>query len=382
MRSRADSWGASLTAKPGGHPSRSLHWPADDPERRSAALAKYRRKRDQTPFTATAQWDLAVWCDRQGLKPEATAHYSAVTRIDPSQGDAWRKLGYHLYRGVWMDAARIDAEKAEIKRQVAADRQWGPVFAKVRLQLAKPETRVEAERVIAGVDDPRSVPAAWRSLGTGGPALQLVAAQVFGQTTGPASSRALAALAAFGRSESVRRAAVEILARRDPREFDDLFIGLLRDRIQYVVKPVGGPGSPGALFVAGEQFNLQRVYQAPPLVSSGALGMPFMGFSPSGRPVILRVIEGAGSAAPFISINGLLGLTSIQQIDERTALLIAESTRVAASSEAHLEADVTEIEAINAEIQRMNTPADRLPRNDQRPALGADPEAWRRLVGR
>ncbi len=37
-------------------------------------------------------------------------------------------------------------------------------------------------------------------------------------------------------------------------------IGLLRKRVKYEVRPVGGPGSPGVLFVEGERFNVQRLY--------------------------------------------------------------------------------------------------------------------------
>ena len=65
-------------------------------------------------------------------------------------------------------------------------------------------------------------------------------------------------LAAFGDSPEVRRTATETLKRRDPREFADLLIGFLRDPIKYKVKPVGGPGSPGELFIEGKQANVSR----------------------------------------------------------------------------------------------------------------------------
>ncbi len=37
----------------------------------------------------------------------------------------------------------------------------------------------------------------------------------------------------------------------------------MSDPLKYEVKPVGGPGSPGVLFVEGQQFNVNRFY-APP----------------------------------------------------------------------------------------------------------------------
>ena len=56
------------------------------------------------------------------------------------------------------------------------------------------------------------------------------------------------------------------------------------DPFKYEVKRVGGPGSPGILFVEGEKFNVSRFY-APPaapnitpqpgdIVSYDASGMP------------------------------------------------------------------------------------------------------------
>ena len=48
-----------------------------------------------------------------------------------------------------------------------------------------------------------------------------------------------------------------------PTEYLDLLVGLMIDPLKYEVKPVGGPGSPGVLFVEGERFNVSRYY-APP----------------------------------------------------------------------------------------------------------------------
>jgi Pretoxin HINT domain len=349
----------------------------DDPNL-SATLAKYRLKRARTLLTVDAQWELAAWCEQHGLKPESKAHYSAVTRFDPARADAWRKLGYQLYRGVWLDAAQIDAEKAEAKRQATADRYWAPIFEKVRLQLLRSETRAEAERTIAGVDDPRSVPTAWRTFAIGGPTLQAIAVQLLGQSSGTASSRALATLAADGRSAGVRHAAFEILARRDPREFADLLVGLLRDPVEYEVKPVGGPGSPGALFVEGERFNLQRIYQAPPVVTlANSTGAPYAGFSPGGRPVIIRAGEGGASFMQSAFFNNPAMDYAVERFEHRTTAMIAEATKVAASSEARLEEDVRALEAINGEIYRINAPLVGYLETISGRSLGSRPEAWR-----
>ena len=72
-------------------------------------LAEYNARRAATPETADAQWALAAWCDRQGLKPEALAHTTTVTRLDPTREDAWRRLGCQKHRGRWMRPEQIAA---------------------------------------------------------------------------------------------------------------------------------------------------------------------------------------------------------------------------------------------------------------------------------
>jgi len=47
------------------------------------ALAEYQALRERTPETVDGQWRLGLWCERQGLNAEATAHFADVTRLDP-----------------------------------------------------------------------------------------------------------------------------------------------------------------------------------------------------------------------------------------------------------------------------------------------------------
>ena len=73
------------------------------------------------------------------------------------------------------------------------------------------------------------------------------------------SSRALAALAIFGKTDLVRRAAVETVKRRKADDVLMAWIGLLRPPVKYEVRQVAGPGLPGVLFVEGDQFNVAAV---------------------------------------------------------------------------------------------------------------------------
>ena len=88
--------------------------------------------------------------------------------------------------------------------------------------------------------------------------------QVLGQIDAPLSSKVLALMAVYGKSPEVRGRATEMIRRRPDEDYLELLVDLMVDPLKYEVKPVGGPGSPGVLFVEGERFNTKRFYAAPP----------------------------------------------------------------------------------------------------------------------
>ena len=226
-----------------------------------ALLAEYDQRRSKTAYTADAQWLLALWADEQGLTDQARAHFTAVTRLEPSRDLAWKRLGYRKQDGRWITDAQLAAAKAEADAQKVADRTWKTQLEKWRGMLAQPSRQAEAQAGLLGVTDPRAVPSIIRVFGTDRASDQRVAVGLLGQITAPQASRALAALAVFSPAADVRRVAVETLRQRDPRDFVGLWISLIRKPIEYEVQPVGGPGSPGGLFVHGSQANTQRVYR-------------------------------------------------------------------------------------------------------------------------
>src|SRR5262249_33278101 len=112
---------------------------------RSAALAEYEARRAKTPRTADAQWKLALWCEENGLAPEAQAHLMMVVRHDPSPEAAWKRLGYRKVGGRWMTDAQIAAIKAEVEAQEQADRHWRPLLTKWKGRLDQKHKRDAAE---------------------------------------------------------------------------------------------------------------------------------------------------------------------------------------------------------------------------------------------
>jgi hypothetical protein len=254
----------------------------------SATLAEYESRRAATPGTAEAQWKLALWCEKNGLKAESIAHLTAVTRLDPTRAAAWKRLGCVLFDGRWMTPEQRSAGRAEAEAQRKADLHYKVVLERYRQALAGKNKgkRAEAEEALATLTDPRAVPMLWKVFALGNPADQALAVQVLGQIQGPDASRGLAMLAAAGRAADVRSAAINTLKGRDAREYVGILIALLRKPIKYEVQPVGGPGMPGILFVEGEKFDRRRFYAPPPLPSLPNLPIDGVSIDGFGLPVV------------------------------------------------------------------------------------------------
>jgi Pretoxin HINT domain len=283
------------------------------------SLIEYETRRKNTPETAAGNWDLGVWADEHGLVEQAKAHFTAVTRLDPSRSDAWKRLGYKKQGGRWVTDEQVAAEKAEGEARIAADRVWKPLLEKYRQMLALPSKRDEAEAALLEVTDPRAVPSIGRVFAST-EAQQPRAVRMLGQIDSPQATRALAFLAVYARSDKARRAAAETLRHRDPREFADALIALLSDPIRFEIKHVDGPDSPGELLIEGKKANLRRVYTPPsPLKPGDQLGR-----DASGRAVVYR---GAGFSSGHIELGTKFGgLSQISDAELQQALPIMEES--------------------------------------------------------
>ncbi len=258
----------------------------------SAALAEYNGRRERAAKTAEAQWRLALWCEEHGLTAEATAHFSVVVQLDPGREAAWKRLGYKKHQGRWKTDAQVAAESAEADAQKRANQHWKPVLTRLRASAGDQHRRDETERSLAAITDPRAVPSIWTVFidEGSGERDQAIAVQLLGQLDAPRASRGLAMLAVFSDSAEVRRAATETLRGRDTRDFLGSVIALLRRPVKYEVRPVGGPGSPGVLFVEGERFNVRRLYAPPPMPPIPLFAGESVTFDGYGLPVISRYL--------------------------------------------------------------------------------------------
>lgn len=232
----------------------------------AATLAEYNARRARIANTADSHWRLGLWCEQHGLTAEAFAHFTTVTRLDPSREAAWKRVGCRKVGHRWVSEEQLAAEKAERKAQAEATVVWTRRLARWREALADPDRRAATESELAAVEDRHAVAAIWKVFANRpNDEDQFRAIQLLGQIDSPGSSRALVALALGAPSLDVRRAAAESLARRDPLDYMGGLIAQVRPLLRYEVRPVGGPGSPGALFVEGDRYNRLRVYAPPAL---------------------------------------------------------------------------------------------------------------------
>jgi hypothetical protein len=345
--------------------------PAPDDEARAKALARYNETRDKTPMTAAAQSRLAAWCEQNGLPTEAYVHYANVVRLDPSRDAAWRKLGFKKYDGRWM----TDEQVAEEVEQKKADAVWGKKFKDWHKSVHGGRKQAETQAALDEITEPRAVPSIYREFGAS-PRDQLIAVQLLGQIDAKPSSKALASLAVYGKSPEVRRRAMEILRRRPPEDFLDLLVALMSDPLKYEVRPVGGPGSPGVLFVEGARFNVQRFYAPPPPPNVTPMPGDQVSYDAFGMPVITRrtgiVLGKAGVPGSKTLVNeydGAVQFSATQQM--------IQAQRATLSAQQQLAGDVAQVEAINEQRNKLNEVVIDVAKTTTGKDPGKTPKDWR-----
>jgi len=365
-----------------------------------ARLAEYNRRRDElqafenntNPVGASVQkrWALhhpaaeaaaharlGVWCEQNGLKPEATAHFTQAVVLDPYRDSAWKHLGFVKHNGRWMNHEQITAEEKEALEQTRADRLWEPLLKRWKTWLKDDKRRDQATTEMNSVTDPHAVPAVVQILAQGNEREQMAAAQLLGRIDIPSSTRALLQLAVFSASDYVRATATEAIRRREPRDFAGWLIDFIRTPWQYRVQPVGGPGSPGALQIVTPRFTMLRTYDAPPAFTLSDQFFGYIGYDVNGLPIVVRGAE-MNSMAKLAALDARSPTGKLHQLELRTQMLLAEANLKAVDSQQRLIADVNDIEAANAEAMAINqriTPI--LTTTLGAPDLKNDEDAWK-----
>jgi hypothetical protein len=345
-----------------------------DPEFQ-AVFREYLDRRARTPQKADSQLRLANWCWENGLKDEATVHYYSVTRLDPSRDIAWLRLGYKKQRDRWQKPEVLAAKKLEADRHKRDDALWKPRLEKLREAMASTveSRRLKAERELYQISDPSAGPMIFKTFGSRDEQMQLLAVELLSQLDGQEASSYVLALAIGGQSGNVREHAASVIARRDPRDSIARLIALVRKPFKFEIKPLGGPGSTGALLVEGERFDIRRVYKAPDVevgiyafgqldAITGNLDDSFVVISGNPRTPVERIAV----AMQYQFANQLQG-----------TILLNEAIRRSNAVKQTLDGDVQFIQDLNAQIVQTNDRALPLLATLTGQQFGVDPPAWR-----
>jgi tetratricopeptide (TPR) repeat protein len=345
----------------------------DDPAREELN-AEYRARRFKTPYKPDDQLRLARWCEENGLKEEAIAHFGVVLRLDPSRESVWRHLGYEKVGNRWLTAQEIAAKKREASQQKQADKRWGRFFASLDddFDSSAPAKQTRAERRMNLVTDPRAVPMIWKHFVRMSERRELAAVQMLGQIEGASPAMGLAAMAVFSPRPEVRERATDTLARYDPRDIVEPLIDVVQKPFAYQVRPIAGPGSDGELFVEGERFNVQRIYRD----QSGAGAL--WGARVFATPVSFDPFRNPSPPVPAGG-NALLAANIQQNAMRDMGMRFQMMTALQTSPrlQQRLQTDVQFVEGANARISNLNGRALAVLSDLTGQHLGEDPGKWK-----
>ena len=116
---------------------------------------------------ARAHEKLGMWCDQEGLRAEAMAHFTTAIQFDPYHEPTWKRLGYLKHHGRWMTHEQIAADEREAHLQRLADKKWEPSLAKWKKWRGDKLKRAAADEYLSRVDDSRAVPSIVRVFASG-----------------------------------------------------------------------------------------------------------------------------------------------------------------------------------------------------------------------
>ncbi len=297
--------------------------------------------------SSQAHEKLGVWCEEQGLKDEALAHFTMAVQLDPYHESAWKHLGYLKRRGRWMSRDQIAALEQEADAQRQADKHWEPLLRKWKGWLGEKARRAEAEELLATVVELAAVHSIKTVFASGPTDQQLVEVSMLGRIDSPAASKELARLAVFHDSEPVRRAAMAALKGHVLRDYVGSLIEMVQSPVTYRVKPAQGPGSTGVLSIDTPRFHLDRTYDVPPAFTLADTFRGYVGYDDNGMPIVApgKELDRLKREAPQLQAVHIMRLEAATQVMLRTAALVAEQQLVA---------DVSAIERFNSKCALVN----------------------------
>ena len=218
-------------------------------------LDDYLARRDVTPKTARAQYELGLWCERQKLHDLADIHYQAALASDKDHAESNKKLGFVKLGGQWLKGDELreaqglvrdhgqwitseEKTQREKDRAISAEQTvWSRRLRLLREAIASgaDDRRREAESQLMEIRDPAAVGPLIKVFGDDVDVLRKLLAHILGAIPGPESTGALVSFLLAESVPDVREdVMMEMENRREP-EAETLLGRALRSRNPAVV---------------------------------------------------------------------------------------------------------------------------------------------------
>jgi hypothetical protein len=146
-------------------------------------------------------------------------------------------------------------------------------------------------------------------------------------------------------------------------------IGLMRQPVEFQVRPVGPSGEPGALIVEGEKTRTMRIYRVPRVLSRNPNGPGYIATQSSGRSELI----GPHNLLRFLRESPMEQLRDLASYDEQAADILRTAH---AATEATLDEDVCKVQRFNAKVVATNNKIGSVLHEITGERLGGDPDAW------
>ncbi len=222
---------------------------------KASPLDEYLVKKQQLSATAPAEFEVGLWCEQNGLKDLARAHYEAAVERDRYFEPAHKKLG-HVQRGSqWFSLdelrqmqglvkykGRWVTEEARAKREESAQLSASQTTWVRRIRLLRQaivggtsDRRREAEAEIMQIHDAEAVYPLLRVLGSDDVPMRTLLAHVLGTIPGKESNRALVDMLLVEPEDEVRNLVLDrIRENGDPGTIPQLVKGLRSENVRVI----------------------------------------------------------------------------------------------------------------------------------------------------
>lgn len=240
----------------------------DRVEESETPFAAYEQRLANTQDTPQGWFDLAQWCEKQGLAAQRKKHLQRAIELDPAFEPARAALGFVKVGGLWIDGRTADREQQA--RQSAAgakpqERDASRIIAAIQAQWSR---RIRAIRTnmlhasvarlvengqarILEISDPLAILPLARHLSDGKYAARDVLVDVLARFPQDEATMNLAVLSITDPEPGIRKRAVSaLLDRDDPRVVPQFREALKSDSdtlIRHAAEALGALGDPAAV---------------------------------------------------------------------------------------------------------------------------------------